>query len=672
MEMNRKARRAADKKTRKGTDPAPSRNRTETGSSRIASLFAEAIRCQQSGQHAEAVAFYDRIVADNPNLASVHCNRGVALVSVGRFADAEAAYASAIAIKPELPEAYNNLGELLRNLGRYDEAAQALARAVALNPHYAEAFGNLGNTLKDQGRPRDAETVYRAAVALAPHTAQAHNNLGAILFDLERLDEAEQALRHALTLAPDLSEAHLNLGNVLKELGRFGEAEIACRRASELNPQTAEAHCSLGNVLVKLDRFEEAEAAYRCALALEPGLAEAHHNLGVTLKFLGRLAEAREAVDRAIALAPRKAVHFLSLGELKSFADDDPAIAAMEDLLVDTARLPVKEQINLHFALAKAYDDVGRRDDGFRQLLAGNTLKRRNAAYDEAAALTEIARTAEVFSPELIRKFPGGEPSAVPIFVIGMPRSGSTLIEQILSSHPQVSGVGELPLLADAAAEIGKSRGSSLPDVMADLSGDELRQFGARYVAEITAFAPDAARIVNKTLSNFIHAGLIHLALPRARIIHAVRDPVATCMSCFSKLFAAGQFYCYDLAELGRYYRHYRALMEHWHRVLPPGRILDMRYEDVVADLEGQARRMIAYCGLDWDERCLAFHETERPVLTASAVQVRQPLYRAALDRGRDYHDHLAPLLAELSGDGGSEPHSAPRCDGDTDSRDAA
>jgi len=669
--MNRKARRATTKKTDKSAKAAPGRSRTGTRSDlgHIVSLFDGALRSHRSGRYAEAVAFYDRIVAGNPNLASVHCNRGVALAHLGRSAEAEAAYTRAIAIKPDLPEVHNNLGELLRKLGRYDEAAQALARAVALNPRYAEA---LGNTLKDQGRPREAEIAYRAAIALAPHTAQTHNNLGAILFDLERLDEAELALRHALTLAPDLSEAHLNLGNVLKEQGRLGEAETACRRASELNPQAAEPHCSLGNVLVKLDRFKEAEAAYRCALVLNPDLAEAHHNLGVTLKFLGRLVEAREAIDRAIALAPRKAVYLLSLGELKRFTDDDPAIAVMQDLLAGAAQLPPKERINLHFALAKAYDDIGRRDEGFRELLAGNTLKRRNTAYDEAAALTEIARTAEVFSPVLIERLQGGEPSAVPIFVIGMPRSGSTLIEQILASHPQVSGVGELPLLADTMAEIAQRRGSAFPDAMADLTGGELRQFGARYVADITAFAPDAARIVNKTLSNFIYAGLIHLALPQARIIHAVRDPVATCMSCFSKLFAAGQFYCYDLAELGRYYRHYRMLMEHWHRVLPPGRILDVRYEDVVADLEGQARRMIAYCGLDWDQRCLAFHETERPVLTASAVQVRQPLYRAALDRGRDYHNHLAALLAELSGGGEAEPHSALRCGGEPDSRDAA
>jgi hypothetical protein len=324
----------------------------------------------------------------------------------------------------------------------------------------------------------------------------------------------------------------------------------------------------------------------------------------------------------------------------------------MEDLALNIRTFTAKQKIHLHFALAKAYDDIGRYDDGFNQQLAGNALKRQSIAYDEAATLSEIERSAEVFSAELMRKLQdGGERSPVPIFVIGMPRSGSTLIEQILASHPQVSGGGELPQFGNAVTSMAKTCDGVFPDVMARVRREDLQRLGARYLAEIRPLAPAATHIVNKMPSNFLYAGLIHLALPRARIIHAVRDAADTCLSCFSKLFGAGQQHTYDLAELGRYYRHYRILMEHWHRVLPPGRIFDVRYEDVVADLEGQARRIMAYCGLAWDERCLAFHKTERPVLTASAVQVRQPLYCDALGRGRHYTHHLAPLLSELCGD---------------------
>jgi tetratricopeptide (TPR) repeat protein len=659
--MNRKVRRAVEKQARKGTNSTSSQKRpgTTLDNGGIGALFAEALRCQQSGQHAQAVEFYDRINARNPELAEVHCNRGVALTAIGRFADAETAYQRAIALRPDLAQAYSNLGELLRRVGRYDEAVRTLTHAVALNPSYAEAFSNLGNALKDQGRLRDAELAHRTAVRLTPHAAQAHNNLGAVLCDRGKLDEAEQALRHALTLAPGFLEAYLNLCTVLKQQGRFGEAEMTSRRVLEINPDHAETHCSLGGVLVKLDKLHDAEIAYRRAIALKPSMPEAHYNLGVTLKFLGRLDEARAAIARAVQLAPRKTIYLHSLSEFTRFAADDPHLAAMENLLSDAAALAPEQQINLHFAVAKAYDDLGRHDDSFHHLRAGNAIKRGTVAYDEAATLSDIARTGELFSAELMRKLEGGgATSAIPIFIVGIPRSGSTLIEQILASHPQVCGGGELPHFADAVAEIANGCGVSFPDFVTHLSGDAPRQLGERYLAATAPLAPAAARFIDKTLSNFLHVGLIHLALPQARIIHAVRDPAATCLSCFSKVFVSGQLYSYDLGELGRLYRHYQALMDHWHRVLPPGRILDVHYEDVVADLEGQSRRMLAHCGLDWDERCLDFHTTERPVFTASSIQVRQPLYRAALDRVQHYRRHLAPLFAELSGEETGALHS--------------
>jgi hypothetical protein len=244
-----------------------------------------------------------------------------------------------------------------------------------------------------------------------------------------------------------------------------------------------------------------------------------------------------------------------------------------------------------------------------------------------------------------------GDPSHLPIFVIGMPRSGTTLVEQILASHPLVHGAGELKVLDDIAGSVRDDGGTGIPfpEFVAAADGTALRQVGARYVAELKKFSPDTRRVTDKMPSNFFFAGLIHLALPNAPIIHTVRDPVDTCMSCFSKLFTAQQDHTYDLAELGRYHRRYQRLMAHWREVLPGGRILEVRYEDVVADLEGQARRIIAHCGLDWDPRCLAFHETARPVRTASATQVRQPIYTSAVGRARVYEQFLGPLLKELS-----------------------
>jgi tetratricopeptide (TPR) repeat protein len=405
-------------------------------------------------------------------------------------------------------------------------------------------------------------------------------------------------------------------------------------------------------VLTDQDKLPQAETAYRRAVSLKPDFADAHNNLGGTLKYLGRFIDARQSVEKALQLSPRDARSFLNLTELKRFCADDPDLAKMEKLAQSIKTLPVNQQIDLHFALAKAYEDVGRYDDAFQRLLTGNALKRRQIQYHEAAALGELDHIMEVFTPEFVQTFQGaGEPSAVPVFIVGMPRSGTTLIEQILASHPQVFAAGELPNLNLIAASIGPMAGCPLPfpDVMPHLSKQHLRPVGARYVAEITQLAPEATHVTDKLPSNFRFAGLIHLALPNARIIHAARDPIDTCVSCFSKLFANSQHQTYDLAELGRYYQRYRALMQHWRQVLPAGRILDVQYEDLVSDFEGQARRIIAHCDLNWHERCLAFHKTDRAVHTASAVQVRQPLYRSAIGRAQPFAAYLQALMDVLS-----------------------
>jgi hypothetical protein len=250
----------------------------------------------------------------------------------------------------------------------------------------------------------------------------------------------------------------------------------------------------------------------------------------------------------------------------------------------------------------------------------------------------------------IAQKSGAGEPSRMPIFVIGMPRSGTTLIEQIIASHPLVHGAGELQTFNDVILTVRGPDGNPLryPDFMPALDAAALRQIGARYVADVRKLAPSGERVTDKMPSNYYFAGFIHLALPNAKIIHSIRNPVDTCISCFSKLFTAEQNHTYDLAELGRYYKRYETLMSHWRRVLPAKTILDIRYEDVVADLEKQARRIIDYCGLPWDDRCLSFHETDRPVRTASATQVRQPIYKSAVGRWRVYEGQLEPLLRGL------------------------
>ena len=376
-------------------------------------------------------------------------------------------------------------------------------------------------------------------------------------------------------------------------------------------------------------------------------MAEAHCNLGIVLKDLGHLDEARRQITKAIELAPRKAVFHFNLTDTKRMTAADPSLTAIEGLAREIDTLPADEQMHLHFALGKAYDDIGERDRSFSHLLAGNALKRRQAGYDEAGTLALFKRIQAVFIPELVKdKGAVGKAGKDPIFILGMPRSGTTLVEQILASHRQVFGAGELDLFEQATADlVGKG---AFPEAVERLSAEDLEHLGRHYLAGLQAKAQGATRITDKMPRNFLFCGLIHLALPDARIIHTRRDPIDTCLSCFSKLFSRGHPYAYDLAELGRYYRGYEALMEHWRQVLPEGTLLEVRYEDVVADLEGQARRMLAFCGLEWDDACLAFHRTERPIRTASAVQVRQPIYQTSVGRWRPDADLLKPLTDEL------------------------
>ena len=577
---------------------------------------------------------------------------GLELEHQGKFEEALVSYDKALVLNPGLVEAFNNRGVVLEAMNRLEEALASYDRALALNPDLITVIKNRGNVMTALDRTDGALANYDRALALNPGDADAFNGRGNVMKKLHRIREAEEMFRRAILLNPDSAEAHCNLGSVLIDLGKPDQAEAVLRRAVALHPDFAIALHNLGTALIKLDRSDEAVVVIRRAVALHPDLAGAHHNLGVALMELGRLTEAREAAERAVALAPLQLSYLRQLGEIRRYVAGDHHFTALEALANNEAALSVDDQITLHFALAKAHADIGRPEEEFQRLLAGNALKRSQIDYNEIAVLGEIDRARQVFTSEFVRASEGGgEPSPKPIFVVGMPRSGTTLVEQILASHPQVRGAGELTLFERAIGDVGSAmhKTPAYPEMALQMSGAHFRELGARYLAGIQQLAPAASHVTDKMPTNFLFAGLIHLALPHATIIHTVRDPVDTCISCFSRLFTEVNFQTYDLAELGRYYRHYKALMAHWHRVLPAGRILDVSYEETVADLEGAARRILAHCGLPWDPRCLDFHLTERVVRTASATQVRQPIYTSSVGRWRAYEPLLGPLLAELS-----------------------
>jgi tetratricopeptide (TPR) repeat protein len=385
----------------------------------------------------------------------------------------------------------------------------------------------------------------------------------------------------------------------------------------------------------------------RAALAFRPDNDGTHAGLGNLLTELGHLDEATRVLRRAIRLAPRQAGHYARLSKVLRFQADDRDLAGAEALARQAATLPLPERIELGFALGKAYADLGRDEEAWRVYAEANALMRSQIAYDEGAALGLVGRIPEIFTADLLAA-PPGDPAPGPVFIVGMPRSGSTLAERMLAGHPAIRALGEANDFAAArATALGDRARFPFPDGVAQLDAESLRRLGQVYRERVGASL--ATRVVNKMLGNFAYLGFIHLAMPGARFINTVRDPMDGCLSCYFEQFATGHPYCYDLGELGRFRKAHDTLMAHWHAVLPAGVLIDVAYEKLVADPEAEGRRMLAHLGLDWDPACLDFTNREGSVRTASVAQVRQPLYRSSVGRWRRWETWLGPLAEALS-----------------------
>lgn len=612
--------------------------------------------CRLAGRINEAVAAGRRAIEIDPGNVGALSNLGIALFDQNKFVDALAFYDQAISLQGEFAQAHSNRGNALQKLRRFAEAEMAYRRAIELQPTFAHAWNNLGTCLRELKRPAEAETAYRQALELGPNNPDTLDNLALAVKDLERLDEAADLLRRALVIEQRSDKFFVHYATVLLDQKKIEEAAAAAERAFALSPNNHDAVNLRGRIAFERGDLETALTLYRRALALKPDLADAYNNMGNALKEIGRLREAEGAYLEALRLDPGVPGVYVNLVDSKVFEPGDPHLAALEAMAAKTEGLSPTDRFQLEFALGKAYADLKDYPRSFEHLVAGNAGKRATISYDEASAFALFDKIEAVFTRDLVAKLTGGgELSPMPVFVIGMPRSGTTLIEQIIASHPMVYGAGELTTMNDVVLTVRGADGNTLPypDFVPAIDRVALRQIGTAYIARTREHArrhghTNVERITDKMPSNYYFAGLIHLALPNARIIHSMRDPVDSCISCFSKLFTAEQNHTYDLAELGRYYKRYEQLMAHWRRVLPAQSILDVRYEDVVADLEVQARRIISYCGLPWDDRCLSFHKTDRPIRTASATQVRQPIYKSAVGRWRVYGDQIGPLLNAL------------------------
>jgi len=563
------------------------------------------------------------------------------------MAQAEREFLHALELEPDHPLALAGLGIVRFRLGRHDEAIVLLRRAVSRAPGEAAIANTLGEFLCLTGRFEEALPPLRRAAGIEPREPAIQLNLGNALSGVNRYEEALDCYRRAVAGNPKIREAHNNAGLMLAALGRHDEAAVHYRNALACDPGYREARINLGITLDANGRLEEALAAFDTVIAADPHHGQAQMGRGMVLRELGRVEEARAALERAVALEPGNPMAQRALADAKQFLPGDPQIAQMEAILKHADSLSHEERINLHTALARAYDDLGRYAEAFANMKQGKALWRSTVRYDEVAELSSFAAIAKLFTPEVLQALQGcGHPSELPVFILGMPRSGSTLVEQILAAHPKVFGAGEIGDFGVAAGGgYAPSNRTSFARTAEEVSG-----IGARYAEKLRTLAPQAERIVDKQPANFFFAGLIHLALPRARIVHVRRDPRDICLSCYAQVFTSAIPYNGDLGELGRYTRAYGKLMAHWRAALPSGAMLEIDYEDIVRDFQTQARRLVEFCGLDWDERCLDFHNVERPVFTSSAYQVRRPLYAGSVGRWRHYQEWLGPLFEALEG----------------------
>ena len=571
----------------------------------------------QTGRPETAVELIERAIAVDSTQAMFHSNLGNALTNLGKPEEALDHYGRALDLVPNFADAHCNHANALVKLGRFVDGEAESRRALAVDPNYAAAYGTLGNTLEGQQRLDDAATAYRRALAINPAAASVHCNLSSVLRQQDHIEESIAGYRRALGLSPNMLEGHIGLGNALKAGGEFDQAMASYRRALEIDRHSTQAHNNLGNLLKEHGELDEAVACFRRALECDPGSGEIHRHLAFTRKHTER----------------------------------DDEIRTMENLLADPT-VPDREKKHLCFALGKSAEDLGQYDESFAHLLEGNRLRRSELDYDIMEDAAYMQHLKAVFAEPLFSQLADcGCKDSTPIFIVGMPRSGTTLVEQILASHPQVCGAGELSDLKEVITTPPPGVTSySFPESVRTLEPDSLARMGGEYVRRLRRHAPDATMITDKMPHNFLYAGMIRLVLPHAKVIHCRRDPVDTCLSCFKNYFVGIHEFAYDLTELGQYYKLYQNLMSHWQTQLPDF-MLDIHYEDLVADQEGRTRELLDFCGLDWDESCLSFQNTKRAVRTASSAQVRRPIYNSSIRLWKKYEKQLRPLLHALDED---------------------
>ena len=611
-------------------------------------VVAAALRAQ--GHEEDSLARLKTITEHAPDFALAQQELGFAYAASGKLMAAIQAFQAAVKIQPKLPASWKQMGELFLIDGDEVSANEAFRQHLLASnedPNLVRAVD-----LFRAGKLGLAEPLCRDVLKDNPTNITAIRLLAEIGINIGVYADAENLLQRCLELAPDFQLARLNYANVLSKREKLEEALAEIDRLLEEDPDKPAYLAQRAATLVRMGDFERALPCYDYLLKHFPAQAKIVLSSGHALKTVGQLDKAIAAYRHAIELRPTFGDGYWSLANLKTFRFDDADIDAMR-VAIDDPTATQEDHFHLCFALGKSLDDRKEYDEAFRYYQKGNRIKEKLEGY-EASATEEITAKIRSVCDDNLFKTQGGKgcPAPDPIFIVGLPRSGSTLLEQILASHSQVDGTKELVHILSFVRRLGGRRSTSetsrYPEVLAELPAEQLAELGQEYLDRARIQRAAAPYFIDKMPNNFFHVGLISLILPNAKIIDARRHPMAACFSGYTQLFARGQPFTYSLTDVGRYYCDYVGVMNHWDDVLP-GKVLRVQYEDVVADTETQVRRMLDFCGLEFEEGCLQFHETERPVRTASSEQVRQPIYSAALEHWRNYESHLDELKTALA-----------------------
>jgi len=643
--------------------------------------FGKIVGRIQEGKPAEAEDLAQQVLQDHPNEPNILRLLGAALLRQGKYEEASKHLSTCVKIAPDVAEGHEQYGLALASLGRLNEAEESLRTALRLAPNSESIHSKLMRLQSMQGQDEESRKTRDRRFELSPHgqklqdamklqaddkhvearqlvkkilredpdNINALNLMGSICMAQKAFNDAEAFLRKAVGLAPDFTVAWSVLSASLKEQGKFEEAVEALEKALSLDPGNAEGHSNLGTLLMAWGKEERALVSIESALAIKPSLAGALLGKGHVLKTMGDQDNAIRAYRAAAKARPDLGEIYWSLANLKTFRFDPDEVEIMQTQL-DSGKLTDLSELHFLYSLGKHFEDRKDYPKAFEYYTQGGAAKRKSVRFDPVDFDYQTDKMIEVFTHEFFEERASfGYSDPAPILIVGLPRSGSTLIEQILSSHSQVDGTAELSDLMKVGNQTGLNRFDKLkyPESLVDMDADSIEDLGKEYIERTFHHRQGAAYFTDKMPNNFPHIGLLHLILPNAKVIDARRHPLDSCFGTFKQLFAKGQTFSYDLFELGQYYKCYIRLMEHWDNVLP-GKVLRVQYEDNVADQENQARRMIEHCGLEWEDQVLRFYETERAVKTASSEQVRQPIYNKSVNSWKRYETELEDLILLL------------------------